>query len=126
MKVQKLEEERNAETKKSLQCQSENISNRELILELKTSQSKLTSDLEICKSADVDRLISDKEMEECNEELEAEKKESHQCESEKKICQEEIVSKTKIISELRSGSAKHIITKQELQDCEEELEDEIQ
>ena len=32
----------------------------------------------------------------------------------------------KIISNLQSGSAEHIITKQELHDCEEELEDEIQ
>jgi len=92
IKMEKLEEERDAETKKSLQFQSENISNRELILELRTSQSKLTSDLEICKSADVDRLISDKELEECNQELEAEKKKNYQCESEKTICQEEIIS----------------------------------
>lgn len=47
------------------------------------------------------------------------------CESEKKICLEEIVSKAKIISELESGSAEDIITKQELHDCEEELENEI-
>ena len=92
MKLEKLEEERDAVTKKSLHCQSENISNRELILELRTSQSKLTSDLEICKSADVDRLISDKELEECNQELEAERKKNYQCESEKTICQEEIIS----------------------------------
>ena len=126
IKVEKLEKERDAETKKSLQLRTENISNRELILELRTSQSKLTSDLEICKSSDVDRMISDKELEECNEELEAEKRKNYQCESEKNVCQQEIVSKTKIISELRRGSARHIITKQELQDCEEELEDEIQ
>ena len=92
LKVEKLEKERDAVTKKNLHCQSENISNRELIQELRTSQSKLTSDLEICKSADVDRLISDKELEECNQELEAEKKKNYQCESEKKICQEEIIS----------------------------------
>ena len=92
MKVEKLEEERDAMTKKNLHCQSENISNRELIQELKTSQSKLTSDLEICKSADVDRLISDKELEDCNQDLEAEKKKNYQCESEKMICQEEIIS----------------------------------
>ena len=81
MKLEKLEEERDAVTKKNLHCQSENISNRELIQELRTSQSKLTSDLEICKSADVDRLISDKELEECNQELEAEKKKNYQCKS---------------------------------------------
>ena len=60
------------------------------------------------------------------EERDAEKRKSLQCESEKKICQEEIVSNREIISKLQSGSAEHIITKQELHDCEEELEDEIQ
>ena len=52
----------------------------------------MTSALEICKSTDADLLISDKELEECNQELEAEKKKNYQCESEKKICQEEIIS----------------------------------
>ena len=108
MKVEKLEEERDAETKKSLHCQSENISNRELILELRTSQSKLTSGLEICKNTDADLLISDKELEECNHELEAEKKKKYQCESEKKICQEEIISFARINSKLESETAEHV------------------
>ena len=125
LKVERLEKERDAETKKTFQCQSENISNRETILELKTTQSKLTSDLEICESTDADLLISDKELKECNEELKAEMKKNVQCESEKKICQEKNVSNAKILSELQSGSAEHIVTKQELHDCEEELEDEI-
>ena len=123
-KVERLEKERDAEKEKTFQCQSENISNRETILELKTKQSKLTSDLEICESTDADLLISDQELKECNEELEAKIKKNLQCESEKKTCQEEIVSNAKIISELESGSAEHIVTKQELHDCEVELEDE--
>ena len=54
----------------------------------------------------------------------AELAKSLQCESEKKTCQEEIVSKEKIISTLESESAELIITKKELEDCEVELEDE--
>ena len=105
LKVERLEKERDAEKEKTFQCQSENISNRELILELKTKQSKLTSDLEICESTDADLLISDKELRECNEELKAEIQKNLQCESEKTICQGKIVSNAKIISELESGSA---------------------
>ena len=54
-----------------------------------------------------------------------------------KICKAESVTRNKEILELKSknakitsehesGSAEHVITKQELHDCEEELEDEIQ
>ena len=39
MKVEELEKERDAEMKKSLQYQSENLINREIILELKTTKS---------------------------------------------------------------------------------------
>ena len=137
LKVERLEKERDAETEKSLQCRSENLTNRELILELKTKQSKFASDLEICKSTDADLLISGQELKECNEDLEAEMKKSLRCESEKKNCLDGTISKdrkilelqsnnAKITSELQSGSSEHIITKQELRDCEEDLENEIE
>ena len=61
-------------------------------------------------------------VEKLETERDAEMEKRLQCESEKKIFQEEIVSKTKIISELESG---HNITKQELHDCDKELETEI-
>merc|ERR1711917_136089 len=63
-------------------------------------------------------------------------KKNLKCESEKKICLSESISKDQkiielqstnanITSELQSGSSKHIITRQELRDCEEDLENEI-
>ena len=125
LKVEGLEKERDAETEKSVQCQSENVENLKLILELKTTESKLTSYLEDCKTTDADLVISKQELKECSEELNIEVKKNLLCKSEKKTCQEEVVSNAKRISELQSGSAEHIITQQELHDCEEELEDEI-
>ena len=49
IEVEKLEDERDAEMNKCLQYQSENVSNLKRILELETTQAKLTSDLEDCK-----------------------------------------------------------------------------
>ena len=54
--------------------------------ELETTQFKLASDLESCKSTDVDLLISQQETKECNEELEGEANNNFPCESDKK-CQ---------------------------------------
>ena len=97
----------------------------------------MTSDLEDYKSKDADLVISKQELKECNEELEVETKKNLQCDSEKKNCQDETVLKNaeilelksknaKITLELESESADHIITKQELRNCEEDLENEIQ
>ena len=61
-------------------------------------------------------------VEKIEKERDAEMKKRLQFESEKKIFQEEIVSKTKIISQLESA---HNITKQELHNCGEELQKEI-
>ena len=137
LKIEKLEEERDAEKEKNIQCQSENVTNLKLILELKTTESKLTSDLEDCKTTDADLVISNQELKECNGELDSELTKNLQCESEKKACEVEIISKNdkilelrsknaKVTSELESRTAEHVITKKELHDCEEELEDEIQ
>ena len=112
MNAQKLEEERDAEIEKSLQYQSENVANLKLILDLKTTESKLTSDFENYKTTDADLVISNRELKECNNELETEMKKVVELKS----------KNAKITSELESGCA----TKQELRDCEEELEDEIQ
>jgi len=137
MKVEELEKERDADMKKSLQYQSENRTNQEIILDMKAAQSKLINDLNNCKTTDADYVISKQELKECNEKLEAEMKKNLQCESGKRICQDETVSKnaeilelksknTKIVSKHESESADHLITKQELQNCEEDLENEIQ
>ena len=69
----------------------------------------MTSDLQDYTTTDEDLVISNQELNECNEELETEMKKN-----------------AKITSELESGSANRIITKQELRDCKEELEVEIQ
>ena len=57
----------------------------EKIEELETTQFKLVSDLESCKSTDVDLLISQQETKECNEELEGEANKIFPCESDKKF-----------------------------------------
>ena len=137
IKAEKLQEERDLETNKRVKCQSENVTNLKMILELKATDTKLTSELEDCKKTDADLVISEQELKECNEKLEAEVKQNLLCASEKKTCEvetdikneeiQELRSKNaKVTSELESGSAEHIITKHELHDCEEELEDEIQ
>ena len=137
MKLEAVQDERDTETEKGVQCQSENVKNLKLIQELKTTESKLTSELEDCKTTDADLVISNHELKECNAELDSELTKNLQCESEKKTCEVEIISKNdkilelrsknvKVTSELESGTAKHIIAKKELHDCEEELEDEIQ
>ena len=136
-KVERLEKKLNNETEKSLQCQSENTSNLKLIQELQSKQSKMTSDLQDYKSTDADLVISKQELQECNEEMEVQTKKNLQCDSEKKNFQVETVLKNaeilelkskneKITSELESESADHIITKKELRNCEEDLENEIQ
>ena len=135
MKVEKLQQERIAEMKNNFKFLMENLSNRERILELQTFQSK--ADLENCKMAAADFARSERELNQCNVKLKAELKKQFECESQKKICEDEIVSKdrkiqelnsenTKITLKMQSQNAQNIITKQELHDCEEELEDEIQ
>ena len=96
-RVEKLEEERDAEMKKNVQCQSENAENLKLVQALQSSRSKLTSDLENYKTTDADLVISNQELTECNEELEAETKENRLCESRKKNCEDETVAKNQQI-----------------------------
>ena len=74
LKVEKLEDERDAEKEKNIQCQSKIISYMETIHELQSKQSKMTTDLGDCKTTDADLVISNKELKECNEELEIEVK----------------------------------------------------
>ena len=73
-KVENIENKIELETKTARQCQSENDSNLKLILELKTSQSEMNSDLEDCKTTDADLMISKEELKECLEELDFEMK----------------------------------------------------
>ena len=66
MKMKQLEEQNEASKAK---WQAEITSNRELILELKSKQSKLTSDLEECKTTDADLVIAWNELEDCIDDL---------------------------------------------------------
>ena len=71
---------------KELKSDDEIVLLKKTIEELKTTQFKLVSDLDSCKSTDVDLLISRQETKECNEELEGERNKKFPCESDKK-CQ---------------------------------------
>ena len=53
----------------NLKYRIENVSNRELILQLKTNQTKLASELEDYKSSDAELVISQRELNECNVQL---------------------------------------------------------
>ena len=123
--VAKLEEEREAEAKKSLQyqsekiaCDSENISYREEILKLKQKQSELTSessDLEDCKTTDADLVISNKELKECNEELESELQKNNNLQTRNANC-------LKSLEESKSLAATN---RRLLRQCQEKYEDEV-
>ena len=107
------------------------------ILKNQLLQNKCDDSKDIIHQNEINELkVSMDSLKQQNEELElkvirlekerdAEKRKSLQYESEKNICQEEIVSNAKIISNLQSEGAEHIITRQKLHECEEELEDEI-
>ena len=133
IRVEKLKEERNAEINKRDQCQADNVENLKLVLKLKTTESKLISDLENCKTSEADLAISNQELKDCKQELEVEIKKNRQCKSDKKICEDETVSKdqqilelesknSKITSELENETAKYTIAKQELRDCKENMD----
>ena len=53
----------------NLKYRIENVENRELILELKTNQTKLASELEDYKSTDAELVISQRELNDCNGQL---------------------------------------------------------
>ena len=53
----------------NLKYKIEDIEDRELILELKTNQTKLASELEDYKSTDAELVISQRELNDCNSQL---------------------------------------------------------
>ena len=57
------------ENLKCLNIRTDNVSNRELILELKANQTKLDSELETYKSTDADLAISQRKLNDCNAQL---------------------------------------------------------
>ena len=138
--IKECTDELDATMKKSLHCQSENISNLKMIVDLKVNQTKLVSNLESLKSTDADLVVSQQEIKKCNEELDAETMRNLQCESGKKICEkslekitrkteeleEEILelkaNKLKLESDLENCKSDLVISQQETKNCTEELE----
>ena len=119
-----------------------------MVQELKTKNEELKNDLQKSKArvlsvSDELAIVKKESVEmktrsfkEVDQELEAEIKKNQLCETEKKICEDYSVSKSQIILELKSNNnkgtsglekedAKHVITKRELRNCDEELEDEL-
>ena len=90
--LQDVDKELDAEIKSRLQYQSEklelvakDLTNQKLVLELKTNISKITSDLEMCKSGNAELVIANKELEDCEEELEDEIQKNDQLEFENSV-----------------------------------------
>ena len=78
----------------------------ETIEELKTNQAKLVSDLENCARSDVDLVISQRELKECNENLEAETRRNTQCESGRTTCSNTLEHQVKINQNLQEQNTK--------------------
>ena len=66
----KLQQETKELEDENLNYRIENVSNRELILELKTNQTKLASELKDYKGIDPERVISKRKLNDCNDQLE--------------------------------------------------------
>ena len=124
-------------TKKAHECQSENVSNLKMILELKTKRTKLKSDLEIFKSTDADLVISQQETKECNEDLEAQTGRSLQCESDKKNCEQALENEerksqnlqdrnSKVMKSLEEARSSSSANQKQAQECQDKLEDEVE
>ena len=107
------------------------------IEQLKMKESKLVSDLESCKSTDADLIISQREVKECNQNLENEEGRNRQCESARTTCADTLGDQVQInrnlqarnsnlsksLDEARSSSS----TNQRLaQRCQNQLEDEVE
>ena len=88
--IEKCNQDLEAATHNNRRCQLENDSNLKIILELKANQTKLITNLDSFKSTDADLVISQRELKECNEDLEAKTKRNFQCVSGQKICEKEL------------------------------------
>ena len=123
-------------TTKNLQCQSENVANLKLILEFKSNQTKLFSDLDNLKSVDADLAISQQKLEECNANIEAGTKKKLQCEADKKKCENDFEAEVKKNENLRNQTSEYLQSLEEsqstasaneklVQECEAKLQDKI-
>lgn len=78
----------------------------ETVESLKTNQTKLVSDLENCARNDVDLVISQRELKECNENLEAETRRNTRCESGRTTCSNTLEHQVKINQNLQEQNTK--------------------
>ena len=130
--TEELEDEKN----KNLLCHEENVSNLKIIVKLKTNQTQLISDLESFKSTDADLIISQQELKECSDDLDAQIQSNLQYESEMKTCESDLKIQgqksqnlqaqnsklTKSLDESRSSSS---VNQKLANDCKNKLEYEV-
>ena len=120
--LQDVDKELDAEIKIRLECQSEklelvakDLKNQQLVLELKTNISRITSELELRKSENADLVIVNKELEDCEEELEVEIQKNDQLQLENSV-----ISKSLQESKQEAMNNQTVYKK-----CQESLEHEI-
>ena len=77
----------------------------ENLKELKTNQSKLVSELESCRSTDADLVISQRELNECNQDLEAEVVRNSWCEYGKTTCAHQLGYQGEINRQLQARNS---------------------
>ena len=104
--IETLENEIDDEMTKNLRCQTDIDSKQELILELKSNQSQLMIDLEICKTSNVDLVITQRELKECKNENEAEMETNIACLSAKRRCDEELKNEIQKNTNLESENSR--------------------
>ena len=119
-------QELEVETKKSLQYQYEKDSNLKMIIELKSNQTKLVSDLENFQSTDADLVISQRELEECTEDLDDQTKRNLQCESDKKAGEIRLQIKVKKNENCEVQNSKLVKSLEESEIKVEELDETVQ
>ena len=120
--LQDVDKELYTEIKIRLQCQSEkleliakDLTNQQLVLELKGNISKITSELEMRENENADLVIANKEHEDCEEELEEEIQKNDQLELENSV-----ISKS-----LEESKQEALNNQTAYQKCQESLEHEI-
>ena len=103
------------------EMKADNLEN--IVEELETNQVKLVSDLESCKSSDANLVISQLELKECNQDLEAEANRNVQCESGRTICANTLENQVQINRNLQAQNVK---LTESVEECQNKLIDEVE
>ena len=135
--LQNVNKELDAEIKVRLQYQSEKLelaakelTNRELIFELKTNISKITSELEMHDSEKVELLTTSKKLEDCEGESQNKTRKNNQLELENSIISESLREFKQEALTNQTSSAKEILvlktnlneTQEEISNCQKSLQ----